>query len=281
MLVRWLGANRQKRVSRQDGDMVSLSYEQGQGVSLDCHSYCLAVYIFHSAQKKLRILTYVRAVLEHMFAHSYCSFTHVHQVFLHSWGIGRVRLIAIPFNHGCWLLTSFEHLIDTCLFTVCSSLQTLLSLLTTSALSSFALKMNSGVHGLVCSPINSQGVGYSTGIWVGGFQHLKETLTLLKTQSCKFQFCYPVQEKLLQFCTLFKTGTSITVFKTIRMCKSLTHLSKATENQRKLCGWGLRRGVEDLQGWPPTLKYENVNLYSLLQRETPENGTLSSRTSLY
>ena len=52
----------------------------------------------------------------------------------------------------------------------------------------------------------------STGNWVGGFSRLNETLTLFKTQRCKF--CYPLYEKALYIFYLFKTGPSITVFKT-------------------------------------------------------------------
>ena len=52
------------------------------------------------------------------------------------------------------------------------------------------------------------GRGYSTGIWVGGFGRLKETLTLFKTQKMEILLpclresaviSYPVQDSILRY----------------------------------------------------------------------------------
>ena len=50
-----------------------------------------------------------------------------------------------------------------------------------------------------------------------------------------------------------------------------THLNEGTRNQRKLCGWGGRSGVEDRRGWQ--LARNELKLY-------PKNDTLSGGTSL-
>ena len=118
------------------------------------------------------------------------------------------------------------------------------------------------------------GGGYSTGIWVGGFGRLNETLTLLKTQRCRF--CFPVWEKVLQFHTLFKTGPSVTVFKAIQVC-IFTNYFKGAQNQQKLCDWRERKG-EDLR-WRPCLGHENVKLYTPCKMDNPENDTMMGGTS--
>ena len=56
------------------------------------------------------------------------------------------------------------------------------------------------------------GGGYSTGVWVGRIGRLNETLTLFKTQRCRFA---TLSNRKCRNLTLFKTGQSITVFKTI------------------------------------------------------------------
>ena len=89
---------------------------------------------------------------------------------------------------------------------------------------------------------------YSTGIWVGGFCQLNETLTLFKTQKmyifatlskrkcCNFLPCSRVDQAGRIQNT--KNGTEVCIF---------AHSNEGARNQRKLCDQRGRKG-EDLRG---------------------------------
>ena len=79
--------------------------------------------------------------------------------------------------------------------------------------------------------VGNGGRGYSTGIWVGGFGLLNETLTLFKTKRCNF--CYPL--RLVLFHTLFKTGPSTTVFKNVKLCTLFKTMKMIPMGRTSLC----------------------------------------------
>ena len=107
--------------------------------------------------------------------------------------------------------------------------------------------------------------GYSTGIWVGGFGRLNKTLTLFKTQRCKF---FTLSKR--KCCNFLPCSR-------LDQAGHIQNTKNGTRNQRKLCD---RRGRKGGLGGPPCLRHENVKLYTLFKTENPENETLTVGTSL-
>ena len=122
------------------------------------------------------------------------------------------------------------------------------------------------------------GEDYSTGIWVGGFGRLNETLTLLKTH--KMEILLPCLRESAVISYPVQDWTKQAVFKTLKTVQKFApHFKEGARNQRKLCDRRGRKG-EDLLG-RPCLRHENVKLYTQLKTEDPENDTLTVGTSLY
>ena len=85
-------------------------------------------------------------------------------------------------------------------------------------------------------PPPSSGGGYSTGIWVGGFGRLNETLTLFKTQ--KMPTLLPCLRESAVISYPVQDWTKQAVFKTLKMVHKFAFSRILTEGgeKEKICG---------------------------------------------
>ena len=120
---------------------------------------------------------------------------------------------------------------------------------------------------------------YSTGIWVGGFGRLNETLTLFKTE--KMWILLPCLRESAVISYPVQDWTKQAVFKTLKTVHQFAFSRIPTKAHEIGEHYSDRRGKKGEDGDDPVLRHENVKLCTLFKRENPENDTLTVGTSLY